>query len=225
MNAHGILVLVHVAGAAIGIASGTVALLAPKGETLHRRAGSIFVVAMTLMSGVATILAAGFGFWESVLPGALTLYLVTTSFETAQGDGRATPSIAWYAVCAISITLVGFMLAAAAAMAQGGTLRGFPPEMYLVFAGIAGWSAMWDLTFWTFGRLTNRPRIARHLWRMTLALLLAITSLFIGRPQDFPEVLRGTILLKLPSMAVTALLLFWLVRIWMTRTFDRGSDK
>lgn len=223
MPEHGILVLIHVAGGAVGIATGFAALLAPKGEWLHRKAGLVFVVAMAAMASAATILAAGYGLWESVLPGALTLYLVLTSWAAVRGNGHATHDDAWFAAFALGIVVLGIMLAGTAGMSPGGKLRGFPPDLYLVFAGLSGWSALWDLTFLTYRSLSNRARIARHLWRMTAALLLAVTSLFIGRPQDFPEFFRGTIFLTLPSLIVLCLLLFWVVRVWTSRQFKEGD--
>ena len=55
--------------------------------------------------------------------------------------------------------------------------------------------------------------MARHIWRMGLALLIAALSLFIGQPKVFPPGLRGAPVMFVPEAAVLALTVFWLVRI------------
>ncbi len=60
---------------------------------------------------------------------------------------------------------------------------------------------------------SGAPRLVRHLWRMCFALFIAVTSLFLGQPQVFPEALRTSGALALPPALVLALLLWWLVRI------------
>ncbi len=55
-GARAILIL-HITGGSLGIASGTVALLARKGETLHRVAGTVFFVSMLIAYTIATCVA------------------------------------------------------------------------------------------------------------------------------------------------------------------------
>lgn len=223
MPEYGIGVGVHIAAGALGLLSGAVALVASKGETLHRRAGTVFVVAMSVMAGTATVIAAGFGHWESVLPGALSLYLVLTAWTAARSDGAATPEDAWLAAGALGLVVLGIMLAGAAGMSAKGTLNGYPPELYLVFAGLSGWAGLWDLTFLTHGRLSNRARIARHLWRMCLALAIAAAAFFLGQPEYFPEVLRGSLLLAMPPLAALAFMAVWFAVVWTARRFSSGD--
>lgn len=216
-------VAVHIAAGAIGLVAGTVALWAAKGETLHRQAGSAFVAALTVMAMTATIMAVLVQHWESVLVGMLVLYLVITAWEAARSDGRAGPEVAWQIVFAISLSIFGLFLAAGAGMSPSGLLNGYPPELYMIFSGVVGWAAMWDLTFLTFGQLSNRARIARHLWRMCLALALMAAAFFLGQPEYFPEALRGSFLLALPALMALAAMAFWLVVVWVTNAFARGD--
>jgi uncharacterized membrane protein len=221
----GIGIAVHIAAGALGLLSGAVALAASKGESLHRRAGTVFVAAMTVMAGMATVIATGFGHWESVLPGALTLYLVLTAWSAARSDGAATPEDAWFAAFALGLVVLGIMLAGTAGMSATGALNGYPPELYLVFAGLSGWAALWDLTFLTHGRLSNHARIARHLWRMCLALAIAAAAFFLGQPEYFPPSLRGSLLLAIPPLAALALMAIWFVVVWTTRRLSDGAAK
>lgn len=219
----GIGVVVHIAAGAIGLVAGTVALVAAKGQTLHRQAGTVFVAALAVMAITATVLAVLVEHWESVLVGALVLYFVVTAWEAARGNGRAGPDVAWQIVFAIGLAIFGLMLAGSAGMAPSGLLNGYPPELYMIFAGVAGWAAMWDLTFLTFGQLSNRARLARHLWRMCLALAFMAAAFFLGQPEYFPESLRGSLVLALPPLGALAAMAFWFASVWVSKAFAQGE--
>lgn len=217
-------VLIHVVAGGICLASGAVALVSRKGELVHRRAGSVFVVSTSVMAGVATVLAVATGQWHSVIAGLLVLYLVVTGWRAAvHQSGTATPLDPWGAVFALGIAILGIMLGATAGMSAAGTLSGFPPELYLAFGGMAAFGAVWDLTFLAFGRLSGRARIARHLWRMCLALTLAAAAFFLGQPDYFPQALRGTLVLALPPLATLLLMIFWYGRVWLRTAYREGD--
>jgi peptidoglycan/LPS O-acetylase OafA/YrhL len=117
------------------------------------------------------------------------------------------------------------MLAGAAAKSAQGTLNGYPPEMYAIFAGLSLWAALWDLTALTQGRLSRRARLARHLWRMGLALTIAAAAFFLGQPDYFPETLRGSPLLAVPPLAALGATLVWFARVWLTNTFKERDGR
>lgn len=224
MPDQGIGVWIHIVAGAVCLVSGAVALASAKGSLLHRRAGAVFVAAATVMAVVATVLAVAAGHWESVMAGLLALYLVVTGWRAAaHTSGLATPHDPWAVVFALGIAILGIMLGASAGMSAAGTLNGYPPELYLVFGGIAAFGAVWDLTFLTHGRLSARARIARHLWRMCLALTLAAAAFFLGQPEYFPETLRGTLILAVPPLATLLLMIFWFGRVWLTGAFKEGD--
>ncbi len=85
---HALLVfalVVHIAGGAIGLLSGTVAVIARKGGPLHRKAGTVFVGSMMVMATFAIYL--GFvlpGQMLNVFIGVFALYLVTTAWMTVR---------------------------------------------------------------------------------------------------------------------------------------------
>jgi len=71
--------ILHIGGGTIGLISGTVAAITPKGGGLHRRAGIVFVVSMLVMAAFACYLG-------TVIPeqlvnvviGVFAAYLVAT---------------------------------------------------------------------------------------------------------------------------------------------------
>src|SRR6185312_16077927 len=74
----------HIGGGALGMISGTVALFAPKGETLHRAAGNVFFVSMLTMAGVGAVVSPFIHERGSSIAGILTFYLVLSSWVTVR---------------------------------------------------------------------------------------------------------------------------------------------
>ena len=83
---------------------------------------------------------------------------------------------------------------------------------------MAALGAACDLRVIRRGGIEGPARIARHVWRMSLALLIAAGS-FAGQPKAIPAFLRGSPVLVLPMLAVIVLMVFWLIRVRSTRAF------
>src|SRR4051794_3591599 len=77
-----LILLLHIAGGAVGIISGAMALATRKGGRGHRVAGMVFVVAMLVMAaiGAATSPFLPVTSMPNVTAGMLTLYLVATGW-------------------------------------------------------------------------------------------------------------------------------------------------
>jgi len=210
--------VLHVGGGATGIASGWVAILARKGGRLHRIAGTVFFVAMLTMSGIATIVAPMLDAdqWVNTTMAVFTFYLTATAWATVQrraGEvGRFERAAA---VVPIGVVVVGLGLAWVAARtgSAGANAPVFP------FAVIAAIAAVCDFRMIRRGGIAGPARVARHLWRMTLALFVATGSFFLGQQKFLPEEVRGTIIPALPVLGVVVLLIFWMlrVRVWRAR--------
>jgi hypothetical protein len=76
-----------------------------------------------------------------------------------------------------------------------------------------------DLRMILRGGVFGAQRIARHLWRMCVALLITAASFFLGQQQVFPAPLRGSPFPFVPEITVLGLLIFWLVRVRCTNWF------
>jgi uncharacterized membrane protein len=90
----------------------------------------------------------------------------------------------------------------------------------LAFAVVAMLAAVGDIRMLARGGITGARRIARHLWRMSTALFIAVASFFLGQAQVFPDVLRQSAGLRaIPVLLVIASLIFWLVRVRFTAAY------
>jgi uncharacterized membrane protein len=218
--AAGTALVLHIGGASLGMASGAVALIAPKGERLHRAAGNVFFVSMLTMSAVAAIVAPLLPDRFSAVMGAFTFYLTATAWAAVKRPpGQVGRFESGAALAAFGIIAAFLALAVIGGRMPGGMLDDEPSQLGYVFAIIAGIAVASDLRMIRRGGLSGGPRIARHLWRMCLALFVAWGSA-AGQPRVvalLPKALHQPLLIFLPALAVLALMVFWLVRTRFTR--------
>lgn len=227
---------VHIIGGLIGIASGFVALSALKGATLHRKSGMIFVPAMLIMSASGAVMAMLKLNRGNVMGGALTFYLVTTALLTVRPRVKR---VEWMDLAAmlfaLAVGIAGFTFGLRALHSATGMLDGYPPPPYFIFGTIALLSAAGDIRMMLAGGLQGPPRIARHLWRMCVALFIAAASFFLvtkrpiglirgllrmlGLAGQFPQALRIPALFAIPVVVPLLAMLYWLWRVRIRKTF------
>ena len=214
------LLVLHIGGGTTGLLSGVVALAAPKGGRVHRISGRIFLGAMLAMATVGATVAPAMADRVSTVAGVMTLYLLASAWLTVRrrdgGVGR--PELA-LAVIPVGVALAGASFMLMARHDPSGTIDGQPPQAFYVFVIVGTIAALGDLKVILRRGIAGPPRIARHLWRMCVALFIAAGSLFLGQPQVFPAAIRDSALMYVPALAPLALLVFWMmrVRLWPRR--------
>lgn len=208
----------HILAGTLSLIAGALALAAPKGGTLHRRSGQVFVVAMLGMAGSGATIAAMRGETLSVVAGLLTLYLVGSGWLCLQRDSRltraATPALA--ALGAVVVVL-GVYWASNGAARTGSMSADASAVPMRVFASVALLGVAMDLRVLWRGPLRGVPRLIRHVWRMSLAMWIATASFFLGQPRFLPEPLQPIALRLLPVGLVAAVLAWWLLRLALRR--------
>jgi hypothetical protein len=120
----------------------------------------------------------------------------------------------------IGACTLGFLLAAGAislGMVANASPDGFAggsgAKGFFFQGGILAFASALDLKVVLKGGIAGVPRIARHVWRMGLALLVAMISFFLGLQRVMPEFIQGSPFLFIPPLAVFVVILFWLVRL------------
>jgi uncharacterized membrane protein len=214
---------IHIVAGAIGIVAGFVALCVVKGAALHRKSGMVFVYAMLTMALLGATLAA----IRHAAPGAnipvalLTAYLVVPVFTTVRPPRERSRRLdigLMLVALAVSLTLYIFGLEAFAS--PTGKLYGMPPVPFFIFGSIGLLATGGDLRLIASGGvhiLRGAPRLARHLWRMSFALLIAAFSFFLGQAKVMPKPIRIFPLLAVPPLVVLATMLYWLWRVRVRR--------
>ena len=130
------LLVLHIGGGTVGIISGAAALIARKGERLHRIAGTAFFVSMLIMAAigasVSPFLPAGFQHEApNVIAGIMTFYLVVTSWVTIKrkdgGIGRI--EIGGF-VFALTVCAAAVIFIVEAMNSPTGTIGNTPPQAF-----------------------------------------------------------------------------------------------
>ena len=216
----------HVALGALSILAGTLAISFRKGGEAHRVLGTVFVLAMLIMSAAGIYLAAIMPSTSVVPPGptaivgAFTFYLVGSSWLTvARRPGEIGLLERGGLVAALGAAIGLLALGAAVALSP----KPAPPPgvaPYFVFAALTTIAATGDLNLIRRRRLTGINRIARHLWRMCLALFFATSFFFIGQQKVMPAYLHRSPVLLVLGLAPLALLLYWLVAVRVMKRFS-----
>ena len=208
------ILLFHICTATIGLLSAVLALSFRKGSGLHGAAGTVFFVSMLGMSASGAWLAA---FVRPVIihvvVGLLTFYLVATGWRaTVRRDGRTGAFDVCTLLLALLIAAFSWRFGFEAANNHTGMKDGIPAAFYFSYGSLALLFAIADMRMLILGGYTGSQRIARHVWRMCTALLIATVSLF---PQQrlLAQLLRDSSLLWLPHFVLIASLIYWLVRI------------
>jgi uncharacterized membrane protein len=208
--------VLHIGGASLGLASGAVAMATRKGGRVHRASGNVFFVSMLTMAGIGAVVSPMLNDRVSAVMGVLTFYLTATAWAVVR---RKPDRVGRFEVgamaTAIGVVVADIWLVRIGIASPDGMVDGLPYGIALVFGAVAALAAGLDLRMIRSGGVSGPSRIARHLWRMCLALFIAAGS-FAGQPRAQPEAIRGASWLFLPALAVLVLMAFWLVRIRFT---------
>jgi hypothetical protein len=219
----------HICGGTVGLVSGTIAAFARKGSPLHRVAGNVFFVAMLVMAAFAVILAAVIpGQIFNLFGGTFALYLIVTAWMAARrrdGTVGLGEKIAMVLVLCLSLpfALLSFQLAIGATPFFHSAISFEGPVLIAVyvFTFMTLIAAAMDVKVVLAGGISGAPRIARHLWRMCLALLMATGSAFTnGLPRLLPGPMHVTTIYFLPQLVPLGLLIFWMIRVRLTGWYN-----
>jgi uncharacterized membrane protein len=222
-----ILVLaVHMWTGALGLLTGTAALLFRKGSGPHRAAGAVFVISMLLMAASATVIAIARSIPGSAVGGLMAFYMIATAWMSAHrkdGETGAFEVGAFIMAVGIAISLVS----SAVLIATG---RIVAENAYIATAtygvsGVMALCAAGDLSVILRRGLAGRQRIARHLWRMCFGLFIAAGSFAAQGTKMLPVPPQWSQTLLFGSMIlIFATMLYWLVRVLFTRWYRQANE-
>ncbi len=206
---------IHIAGGALALLTGAIAIAARKGGGVHVATGTWFCAAMFVLGVTAAILAPVKALPESPVGGIMVCYFVATAWMAARrrsGIPGRPEKIACALVLVIATLIIGHGIELALAPTDQPQAPPGPVGLF-VLGAICLLAGMGDLRFILCGSLSETQRISRHLWRMCFALFIATGSFFLGQQDVLPHALRGSPLLVVLAFAPFALMLFWLVRL------------
>lgn len=221
--AYSTLLTLHICGALIGLFAGWTAMFFRKGSRRHGFVGNIFFISMLSMTASAVSIAVMKQQPSNVIAGVLTFYLVATAWLAVRRKQGETGLLEIGAmVVALANGIGALLLGWQASHSATAPKDGVPSAAYFVFGSVALLSAGGDVRMLIRGGVSGAPRIARHLWRMCFALLIATLSAVTGKRTAFlPEALRKPYFLVLPAVVLVVWMIFWLCRVLLTRKYKK----
>jgi len=216
----GMTYLVHIVAGTLGLTAGYVALFAAKGALVHRKSGMLFVYAMLVMSvfGMTIAVLRDKAPDINIPAGLITSYMVITALTTVRSPAASSRGGGWrwldigamLVALAVGMTMFTFGLEA---VANGGKRNGFPAFPFFMFAafGLLGFAG--DLRVLQVGARKGSARLARHLWRMSMALLIAALSFSVQIMKFIPKPIRIPGMGAIPMLLVLVAMFYWLWRV------------
>jgi hypothetical protein len=226
--------MAHICGGAVGLISGTAAMIFRKGSPRHILTGRIFVLSMLLMGAAAVPLAVLNHEPSNISGGIFTIYLIGTAWLTAKRKDGERSRWDWIALL-IPLTLgtLSWLNGLTIVRSGASSQNGVPVGMIFFMGSVMLLAAAGDVRMLIGGGVVGGRRIARHLWRMCFGLFIAAGSFFLGpsnRPlrllsslglgQHLPAILFTTTLYLILTLLPLALLVFWMLRVRLTRAFQ-----
>lgn len=216
-----VLLPLHIASGGAAILLGATALLARKGQWLHRRAGLSFVFAMLAMGISGSILALRQSLTNVNGVGGFTaVYFVSTALLTVRQRSTWTRPFEIGALAfAVALTSVDLAFGVKAYVSPHHMISGVPFVAMFFMATVTGLGALGDMQALRAGVLRGGRRLARHLWRMCFALFIAASSFFSIRARVakvLPAPLTTAPMRTLPILLVLVAMFYWLWRVRRT---------
>ncbi len=215
----------HLIVGATTVAAGAGALVFRKGSLLHRTAGNMFFVAMLVLCASGLYMSITRSIIFTFFLAMLSLYLVLTGWVTAlrkDGEIGRFEKTAFLAILLNSAALTA--LGCVASFGWWNVGDEVPPSAFFVLAGLAALFGVFDFHTIIRRGLNRKQRIIRHLWRMCFSMFIATGIFFLGNNDLLPDALRTPLFLITPVFAVLLAMIFWIVRIQITRPVSVVSD-
>lgn len=218
------ILIFHIATATIGLFAGAIALFAKKGTTLHTNSGKVFTAGMVMIGTAGTTLAYMVNRPETLIIGIIIIYLVGSATAAIKRKENETGLFEISALTlAVSTAIAAGYFGSAASNGEIQLTGRTPAGFYYFQAAFLVFCSALDIRVIIRGGVSGAQRIARHVWRMCLALLIAVTAIFLGNTHIFSDVIRNTNILFAPSIIVIVLMIYWMLRVSFTDLYKSAT--
>lgn len=215
--------LAHFITSTFAVLAGAGGFTFRKDSFWHRTSGNLFFWCMLILSASGLYMSIARSISFTLFLSILAAYLVSTGWMAAKRRGEDTGLFEKLACFAILLTGVGAALVGReVGNSTTGQLDGLPAGAFYTLAALAAYFGALDFKIIIRGLKSEKHRIARHLWRMSSSMLLAVTIFFLGNNEVLPDGLRHPIILTAPIFFVSILMLFWLIRVLKIPTWTQG---
>ncbi|MCG7533621.1 hypothetical protein [Pseudoalteromonas sp. OOF1S-7] len=203
--------LVHIITGTIAIVAGVIAIAVAKGKSLHAFAGTWFVYTMLFMAVSGTLIALFQPMIITAIAGMFTAYLVLSAWLTVKAAPSTRGKFDYaFPLCSLLIILACLYFSGQAGTSQAEIKHNISAYDYYFFVLLSGLSFLGDVRLVYSGGLNPKPRLFRHLWRMTFALFISVGSfLSQGAAKVLPQSLVDSGVLALPELFILLVIVYW----------------
>ncbi|MBL0741531.1 hypothetical protein [Chryseolinea lacunae] len=182
------LLVLHIAGGAAGLLSGSINIVRSKGDNLHRKVGIVFLYGM-LIAGVSSLLLAVLHLnYFLFMVGVFTLYLVGTGQRYLSlknlGKGQRPALIDWILTVSMIVFGLAFIVKGGEFVFGGQTFG----AVFLVFGFFGLRLARKDINHYQGKVRTKRFWLVAHLQRMIGCYIAALTAFIVVNNTALPPV-------------------------------------
>lgn len=212
--------LAHFVTGTFAIFAGAGAFISHKGLSWHRLSGKLFLACMIILSVSGLFMSITRSITFTLFLSILAAYLVATGWMAAKRQDDEVGMFETIACLVIILTAAGAALVGYDVGGSiSGQLDGLPAGAFYTLAGFAAYFGALDIKIITHRGMSGKHRIARHLWRMSSSMLIAVTIFFLGNNEVLPKFLRNPYLLIVPIILVLVSMVFWLSRVLLSKKF------
>jgi uncharacterized membrane protein len=208
------MIYLHIFTGLAALLAGWAAIMAAKGSFLHRKSGTLFVWTMLIMATTGGAMS----IWMkpnrvNVVASILTVYLVITGWLAVKKTIDESRGLTSALAAGGALSSLYALTLAASAIQTGTRVDGLPAAPLILFGLVGLLAVLGDVRALLAPALARHVRIARHLWRLGFALLIANMAFFLGQAKVFPEPLRKIALLATPVLTLIVVLIYWMWRV------------
>jgi len=203
------LLILHIAGGALGLITGTINIIRTKGDKKHRLIGKLFTYGMLTAGLSSLVLSAIHPNFFLFIVGVFTTYLVATGnryiYLKMLGSSQRPAMIDWVITVGMLLTGLVFMGFGVKYLIDGNNF-GF---VLLVFGGLGLRFVRTDFSNYKGNVKAKNYWLLAHLQRMIGGYTAAATAFLVVNEKYWPVAIPSILAWLLPTLVLTPLIILW----------------
>src|SRR5690625_2695998 len=200
--------IIHILSGAVGLLSGLINIIQPKGNKRHKFIGRIFFVSMIIVGISSLMLSYINPNYFLFIMGVFTLYMVISAQRYLKHKQQRTHfshltdwiiSMTMLAVCLIFLGLGVWLLI------HSNTFG----IVFITFGGLSLMFISQDIRYFRKRSKIKNYWLLAHLQRMVGSFIAALTAFLVVNAQYFPEQIPSLVFWLVPTIVFTPLIVKW----------------
>lgn len=202
-----IFLMLHIAGGATGLTTGTLNIVRKKGGVPHKRVGKIFVYSMLLAGCSALVLSVLHEIYFLFIVGIFTIYMTATGqryLQFKQAAAKPGP-VDWLLSGGMMFTGLVFITLGIMRLVHANNFG----IVFIVFGAVGIRFSIADIGNYNGKSKVKNFWLIGHLQRMTGSYIAAITAFLVVNGKYFPASVPSFVIWLLPTVVLVPLIAKW----------------